>query len=161
MSNNKPKRNHPCPCGSGRKYKKCCMPKEEGARTMSDERPKNKFRDEVESQNVSEQEMLERDQRITYLRFKCQAEMREADHRHMQLAIEKMKAFGNEIFQLPDSEGRTAILEENKKHIEQLEKQLESQSPNRAQRVLLSILEEKFGEDVVTASDEPGELKDD
>ncbi len=24
---NKPKRNDPCPCGSGKKYKKCCYPK--------------------------------------------------------------------------------------------------------------------------------------
>ena len=26
----KPGRNDPCPCGSGDKYKKCCLPKEEG-----------------------------------------------------------------------------------------------------------------------------------
>ena len=26
----KPGRNDPCPCGSGNKYKKCCLPKEEG-----------------------------------------------------------------------------------------------------------------------------------
>jgi len=25
-------RNDPCPCGSGKKYKRCCLPKEEGAR---------------------------------------------------------------------------------------------------------------------------------
>ena len=25
----KPGRNDPCPCGSGNKYKKCCLPKEE------------------------------------------------------------------------------------------------------------------------------------
>ncbi|MGZ3526014.1 MAG: SEC-C metal-binding domain-containing protein, partial [Thermodesulfobacteriota bacterium] len=24
--------NDPCPCGSGRKYKRCCLPKEEEAR---------------------------------------------------------------------------------------------------------------------------------
>ena len=27
----KPGRNDPCPCGSGNKYKKCCLPKEEAA----------------------------------------------------------------------------------------------------------------------------------
>ena len=27
----KPKRNDPCPCGSGRKYKKCCLPKDEAS----------------------------------------------------------------------------------------------------------------------------------
>lgn len=150
-------RNQPCPCGSGRKYKKCHLPKEEGVRIMNNE-PKNTFREEVKKETVSEQVMLERDQKIAYLRFKNQVEMQQADCRHLQEAISKLKAFGNEIFQLPDSEGRAAILEENKKHIEQLEKQLEASRANRAQEVMLSVLEEKFGEAI---NDEPSELKDD
>ena len=28
---NKPGRNDPCPCGSGRKYKRCCLPIDEAA----------------------------------------------------------------------------------------------------------------------------------
>jgi len=37
----KPGRNDPCPCGSGKKYKKCCLPREEAARTTTarDEAP--------------------------------------------------------------------------------------------------------------------------
>lgn len=31
----KPSRNDPCPCGSGKKYKKCCLPREEAARTAA------------------------------------------------------------------------------------------------------------------------------
>lgn len=31
----KPGRNDPCPCGSGKKYKKCCLPQEEAARTAA------------------------------------------------------------------------------------------------------------------------------
>jgi protein translocase subunit secA len=27
VSSKKPGRNDPCPCGSGKKYKKCCWPK--------------------------------------------------------------------------------------------------------------------------------------
>ena len=30
----KTKRNEPCPCGSGKKYKKCCLPKHEEARKL-------------------------------------------------------------------------------------------------------------------------------
>ncbi len=134
-------RNEPCPCGSGLKYKKCC-----GKNRIMNEKPKNTFRDKVAAGEVSEQELLERDQRATYLELKNQAEMRETDRLHLQGAIAKLKVFGNEIFQLPDSEGRAAILEQNKKHIERLEKQLEVSATNRPQRVLLSILEEKFGE---------------
>jgi tetratricopeptide (TPR) repeat protein len=31
----KPGRNDPCPCGSGKKYKKCCLPKDQAARPRS------------------------------------------------------------------------------------------------------------------------------
>ncbi len=31
MSDNKPGRNEQCPCGSGRKYKQCCLQKDEEA----------------------------------------------------------------------------------------------------------------------------------
>lgn len=31
----KPRRNDPCPCGSGRKYKKCCLSKDEAAHTTT------------------------------------------------------------------------------------------------------------------------------
>ncbi len=31
----KTSRNAPCPCGSGKKYKKCCLPKEEAARVVT------------------------------------------------------------------------------------------------------------------------------
>jgi len=128
---------------------------------------KNTFRDEIKKETVSEQEMLERDQKITYLRLKNQAKAMEADYLHMQRMIEKYKAFGNKIFRLPNSEGRTAVLDENKKHIETLEKQLEASRLNRAQHVILSILEEKFGlqveadKEAVQVDSEPVELKDD
>lgn len=35
----KPGRNTPCPCGSGKKYKKCCLPKDEGSRHQKDMEP--------------------------------------------------------------------------------------------------------------------------
>jgi len=31
----KPGRNEPCPCGSGKKYKKCCEPKEAASKRLS------------------------------------------------------------------------------------------------------------------------------
>ena len=32
MNHNRVSRNDPCPCGSGKKYKHCCLPKEVAAR---------------------------------------------------------------------------------------------------------------------------------
>lgn len=124
--------------------------------------PTNKFREELKQRTISEAEMLERDQRVTYLELKNQAELREDDRLHLIKAVENLKAFGNMVFQLPESEGRTGVLEHNKKHIEQLEKQSKGFVPNRVQDVILRVLEEKFGKAAPpTALVEPPELKDD
>lgn len=40
-----PRRNDPCPCGSGRKYKKCCLPKADAARAAA--RPRDTPRERV------------------------------------------------------------------------------------------------------------------
>lgn len=34
---NKPGRNDPCPCGSGKKYKRCCLPADEAAERLAQE----------------------------------------------------------------------------------------------------------------------------
>jgi len=36
MSKDQPQRNKPCPCGSGRKYKKCCISKVRQAQDTSE-----------------------------------------------------------------------------------------------------------------------------
>ena len=36
-------RNNPCPCGSGKKYKKCCLLREDGAKRCSPKREKIRF----------------------------------------------------------------------------------------------------------------------
>src|SRR5438552_4068620 len=40
---NNPGRNDPCPCGSGKKYKKCCLPQEQPTRRISDPRREEPF----------------------------------------------------------------------------------------------------------------------
>lgn len=152
------------------------------------EGPSNKFREELNKREVSDADMLERDQRVTWKEMKHLAAMKEydrlhlletieIDRSHLQGAIDKLKAFGNEIFRLPDCEAREAILANNKQTVEQLEKRIdqleeliEQYAPTRAQQVILSILEEKFGQQSTTIveppsleeakGDEPSELKD-
>ena len=52
MDHNRVSRNDPCPCGSGKKYKHCCLPKEVAARqtrpspTITDPHGKPKKRPE-------------------------------------------------------------------------------------------------------------------
>ena len=56
-------RNHPCPCGSGKKYKKCCLPKDQATyvapppitkATTSDEAPSKHEWDEAETSDEAE-----------------------------------------------------------------------------------------------------------
>lgn len=172
-------RNEPCPCGSGRKYKKCCA-----------EQPtplKNPFRDG----QVSEEEMLERDQRATYLELKNQKEMIENDlphlkevaklsKAHLEGALVKLKTFGGMILALPKSEAGQAILVSTKGQVEQIEQKIKQIAAevkqcklNRAKEVILALLEEKFGVQGIADKGaievgpnvgpyaEPPELKDD
>lgn len=59
-----PGRNQSCPCGSGRKYKKCCI--EERQRIMTPQKTvlSNDFREELEAEKVSDAELMLRDQVI-------------------------------------------------------------------------------------------------
>lgn len=61
MTNNKIKRNDPCPCGSGKKYKKCCIDKSEKASI------KELYNDYMEWNSEFEKEFEERtDSEIAY-----------------------------------------------------------------------------------------------
>jgi len=107
---------------------------------------KNGFRVEVDRGKVTGEEMIERDQRATYLYLKHQDDMFTDDRIHFTVALEKVKAFGNALFKLQDCISRTDMLAQNKAHIEQLEKQLAGCRLPRAQEVILALLEDAFGE---------------
>jgi recombinational DNA repair protein RecR len=110
---------------------------------------KNEFRDEVKKESVSEQDMIARDQRATYLFLKHQKAMFADDVQRFQNALERAKAFGNDVFKLPDCVSRTDMLAQNKAHIEQLEKQIANCHLPRAQEVILALLEDTFGEETM------------
>ena len=113
----KPGRNQPCPCGSGRKYKKCCMglnafqeevayqkahlmrvmpeakvSMEERKRIMSPQEtvPSNDFRKELEAENVSDNELMLRDQIIM-------ARAMESNHRQSKFMREMLEASAGEL----------------------------------------------------------------
>jgi len=135
------------------------------------ETPSNKFREGLKDRAVSERDMLERQQRVVYLELKHQADMKgydlvhllevnKIDRLHLQGGIDRIKAFSNDIFILPDSKAREAVLVVTKNNIEQLQKKIEN-LPSRveqcelsgAQKVTLSVFEEKFGDEVAVTPD--------
>ena len=66
-------RNDPCPCGSGKKYKKCCLPKEKEARRKAERQPPGYG-------------PVER--ALKWLEGRYPGEMAEALHGHLALSVE-------------------------------------------------------------------------
>ncbi|MBS0624199.1 MAG: SEC-C domain-containing protein [Verrucomicrobia bacterium] len=56
--NQKVGRNDPCPCGSGKKYKNCCMNKEEASKKVYTSTGKRKFKAKVIDSNLGSQEIF-------------------------------------------------------------------------------------------------------
>ena len=108
--------------------------------------PKNEFREEIAKTKLNEKKLNERDAFAVYLWLKNSSGMVEADHVYIQSAIEKINAFANEIFKLPNSELRKVLLQDSKARTEALIKQRDACRMHPKDTVLLAVLEEKFGE---------------
>ncbi len=127
MSN--PKRNHPCPCGSGKKYKKCCMKKE-----LEMEKTPH-------SLTASESEMLRRDQFVAMRQLQVQKDMVAKDVEYSESAIGRYNDFLDELAELPACASNAAVTGLVKKQIEVLEKQVEQSRFARSNEITLAALE--------------------
>jgi hypothetical protein len=106
--------------------------------------PKNEFREQLEKQRIAEKEIVERDTYAIYLRLKCNKEMRDDDIVHIQSAIDKLNAFANKIFKLPNSGVREGILSEIKQLIKNFVERKKVCEMPLADKLILQVLEEKF-----------------
>ena len=147
----KPKRNHPCPCGSGRKYKSCCLKKEqemEAEKTIVTPHSLNQGDGrspvQVETDKVGEAEMLRRDQFVTMRQLQVQQNMLARDVAFNEVAIEVYNRFLVELKGMPVCEANTAVAVMVMKQIEVLTKQIEQSKFGRANVVALAALESVF-----------------
>ena len=159
----KPKRNHPCPCGSGRKYKSCCMKKEQEMenKIVTPHSLKNEFRDEAsagqqvnphpapnlihdETERVGEAEMLRRDQFAQMRHMQVQQNMMARDIAFNEVAIEVYNRFLVELKGMPVCEAERSVAVMVMKQIEFLTKQVEQSKFARADTVILAALESVF-----------------
>jgi len=129
-------RNKPCPCGSGRKYKRCCEPKDiakaavnqpKGISPMQPkEKPKNTFRREVEAANVSDAELMHRDQCVMLMEMESHKSRCDADAAHYRSAIEAREAELIAFKNLPACEAKQPAIDACKEHIKMLNQSLEN-----------------------------------
>ena len=128
-----------CPCGSGRKYKKCCKPKDMEIAAILNS-PKNTFRDQIENEKVSEEELLMRDGRCMYLYLTCRKAMLAADRAHSQAGIHTSEDLVAALVAEGVCEGREAIMQDTKKQIELLEQARDRSKLSRPEELTLALL---------------------
>jgi len=111
------RRNAPCHCGSGRKYKKCCEQKE--LKAMEEEKQivtphslKNEFRKEARDPyaGIPYAVLVARDQAVLLRELRFRKEAIEADYAHFEAAIERGKDVRNALMTLPKSPYKEAVL---------------------------------------------------
>lgn len=140
-------RNEPCPCGSGRKYKKCCLlkrRKESAAAMTENEKPelKNEFRNEAKNMKISPEEMTKRNRYVMMRQLQVKKILVDSDRQHLEKSAELLQMFKDELTRLLYSEGREAVLKSLEPQIEGLNKQIAVTRLDGHTKIMLELLEE-------------------
>lgn len=151
------RRNAPCPCGSGRKFKKCCEQKEqkmeEGTRQL-----KNEFRDQIRDPyaGIPQEELVKRDQVVLMEELRFRIDGIEEDRNHIKEAINKAKALRMELLGMPKSKYREECLQALEEQIKHNRNQINSFVTSRKMEIMLLALEKLFSE-VPDENEQPNE----
>lgn len=147
----KPGKNSPCPCKSGKKYKKCCMVKDsdiEKELAANDAgKPTNTFRDNLETKakklwdGVPDEELLDRDSEALLFFLRTRKKMLAADQAHMADGIANSQKLLDELGPLEVCEGREAMVADTEKQIELLGQTRDKSVMQRPEAMTLAILE--------------------
>lgn len=146
-----PAKNRPCPCGSGKKYKKCCMPKDllagQGADQKLDSavnkalnRKPGVIKPKDSLAGISKDELLKRDQVILLAQHETKEKMINLDLQHLdrlEVMIKELRAF---ISQQPPSRGRDGALGDINNQLETLQQQRDRTIFSRPNEVLMLSL---------------------
>ena len=154
-------RNDPCPCKSGRKFKKCCLPKIEaeqqqrkvGLDNMTD-KLKNEFRDELEekektlaekideeTEKVGKDEMVRRDNFVMMRQLQVEEKVAATSNLANEASIETYTQLAEEVSKLPFSEAAVGVLAMLEKRVEQLIKVVEGGQFGRLNTLTLMAFE--------------------
>lgn len=136
---NKHKRNKSCPCGSGRKYKKCCMAKDmEGKKVM--DKPTNTFREEIQNESANPDVMMLRDQIIMARAMECNHTLAGIRRRMLESTLAEVLILQKFMQQQSISPGLPDLIEAARLQVEAAKKSLESPDVSRADAVQLEAL---------------------
>jgi len=108
--------------------------------------PTNKFRDEIENQELSKDDVLNQEQLVLLMEFTNKKELLDADFEHIENCISMNKKYTEQLSQLPDSECKRKAYESAQKTTEELTKSLPKYRLNRVQEIILTTLQSLFPE---------------
>lgn len=149
------RRNAPCPCGSGKKYKKCCEKKEQ---KMEEEKQqsivtphslKNEFRDEIRDPyaGIPEGELVNRDQAVLLKELRFNRDVYNSNRESLEKVLVNVKVLRTELLAMPKSPYREIVIESLKQIIENNQNQLKAIELPRCREITLLALEEIFGQE--------------
>ena len=140
--NNGTHKNEPCPCGSGHKYKKCCMESDQAKVKL-----KNSFRDEVAK--VPEAEQLRRDQRVLLSQLQFQADVHARDKGHLgdDGTAAMIKEQIARLNAMPSTEGTENIINNLMQQLKGIDAAINQSAPTWAQGVYLKTLEQVLNQE--------------
>lgn len=140
-SKTKPHRNGPCPCGSGRKYKKCCMPKDqEIEKKVGQPALKNEFRDEVQRPQRTDAEQLHSRQQALLIQLELQATMHGHDEGYLTESCRRLRQTVVGFKALPDFDGKDGLIDNVEKQIVGIQEAIKRSAPSWQQRVYRETL---------------------
>lgn len=131
------KRNDPCYCGSGRKYKKCCLKKKE---TIM-ETKENTFAKDMQAEASGIVEM-QRNQAVHLIHLRHSKRSIDAAALHLRNEGVFLDALVDDLNGMPDCECKTATLAIVNSNIEKNEQAIEATQFNGISKMTLNALEQ-------------------
>ena len=140
-------RNAPCPCGSGKKYKRCHLLMHEKIAAMNTKATEKLHNDEPGRQpqaTETAEVMMLRDQKVFAWQLTAHKRALARDRAHLKHQLLDLKGMIAALESLPACEGRTALMASTKKEIKQIEETLLRHEFPRASKVTLDALNYKL-----------------
>jgi hypothetical protein len=150
----KPSRNKPCPCGSGRKYKKCCGLKErvesyggklDNAVAKALQRKPGDIKSKDPLAGIPKEELLHRDQVIILAQHETKQTLVRMDQAHLTVLENYIKELRTFINAQPESEGRSGALGDIAVQLKSLEDQRAATAFSRPNEILMYSLQALLG----------------
>ena len=152
-------KNAPCPCGSGRKFKKCCKPKlaewQSQVEKMLREQSAKPPSIEAQLAKISPNEQRRRDEMVFLRNLERRHLALAKDRRSLQESIDNLEVWKREIESWPLSVLQLVSLQQVSQQIKKNKDQKDQTMLTRHEEIILSLLVDKYRVGEIEPTTEP------